>query len=123
MNKLSFLFILALLVAACNNTTTTDQTTTENTETIAVEGVLEIAIINVSGMSCEGCEKTIATALSDLDGVEDARVSLEYEQAKVKFEPAKVSIDDLKAAIESKGYGVEEIEVVTMEDQLVEPAE
>ncbi len=123
MKKLSFLFILALLVVACNNTTTTDQTSTENTETTPVEGVIEIAIINVSGMSCGGCEKTITTVLSELNGVEDAKVSLEYEQAKVKFEPAKVSVDDLKAAIEAKGYGVESIEIVTMETQAGETDE
>lgn len=121
MKKIIYLIAALLLTAACNNTVTpTEQSPVESTEASVPEGTIEIAIIDVTGMHCEACENTIAGVLTALDGVESARVSLEYEQAKVKFYPSKVSTDDFIAAIENKGYGVGNVEIVKMEDQAKE---
>lgn len=118
MKRISFLLVLAIFIVACNNTATTEQNTNGATEEISPqEGLIEIAIIDVTGMHCDGCVNTITSALSGLEGVSDAKVSLEYNQAKVKFDPAKVSADDFKAAIEDSGYGTGEIEIVQYEDQ------
>jgi len=118
MKKYSFLLVLVIFLAACNNTSTNDQSNTDNTEESGPqEGVIEVAIFDVTGMHCESCEKTVAEVLNGIEGVEAAKVSLEYEQAKVKFEPYKVSAEELKAAIIEKGYGVDKIEIVTMENQ------
>ncbi len=124
MKKLSFLILILLFIAACNNTASTEQSNTENTEQEEPqEGLIEIAAFKVTGMHCEACEKAISSALLELDGVEDAKASFEHGQAKAKFEPAKVSVDDLKAAIEGKGYGVVEVEIIKMEKQAGEPGE
>ncbi|MCK5078606.1 MAG: heavy-metal-associated domain-containing protein [Bacteroidales bacterium] len=128
MKKISFLLILVLIVAACNNTantdqTNTDQTNTDNTEAIQQEAVIEVAIITVSGMNCGGCETTIAGALNEIDGVMDAKASFTEQQAKVKFDSSKADIEEFKAAIEGKGYTVESIEVVEYTDQSAEPTE
>lgn len=124
MKKLSFLLIVILFIAACNNTTTSDQTNIENTEVIeATETVSEIAIIKISGMHCAGCENTITTALTALDGVKDAKVSVEMEAAKVKYDPAKVSPEDIKAAITAKGYEVVEFNTVQPKETPAETVE
>ncbi len=118
MKRISFLLVLTIFIASCNNTTTPEQDTKAATEeTGPQEGLIEIAIIDVTGMHCDGCVNTVTSALSGLEGVSDAKVSLEYEQAKVKFDPAKVSADDFKAAIIDSGYGTGEIKIVKSEDQ------
>jgi copper chaperone CopZ len=85
--------------------------------------VIEIAVFDVSGMHCGSCEQTITNALSEIEGVTDAKASVEQEQAKVKFDPAKVSVEELQAAIEGKGYTVEEIEIIKLEEPAGTPGE
>lgn len=124
MKKLSFLIVLLIFIAACNNSTTGDQSQAANTEQLsAQEGVIEVAVIDVSGLHCESCVNTITTALNEIDGITDTKVSLEQEQAKFKFEPAKVSMEDVKKAIEGKGYGMGEVEIISLEEQSGNPDE
>lgn len=124
MKKLSFLIVLIIFIAACNNSTTGDQNQAVNTEQLsAQEGVIEVAVINVSGLHCESCVNTITTTLNEIDGITDAKVSLEQEQAKIKFEPAKVSMEDVKTAIEGKGYGMGEVEIISLEEPSGNPDE
>lgn len=108
MKKIPFILILALLIAACNNTQKTEQATEVKKEAVKPEKI-EVAIIEVTGMHCDGCVNTVTKALKGLDGVQDAKVTLENEQAKVEFDPAKLGSDDLKNAIEESGYGVGDI--------------
>ena len=118
MKKISFLLVMILFIAACDVNVNTEQTNTDATENADKEKIdTQIAIIDVKGMHCESCVNTITTVLTGLEGVGGAKVSLEYEQAKVKFDPAVISTEDIKAAIVDKGYEVGEIEVVIAEDQ------
>lgn len=124
MKKILILLIAIGLFAACNNANKAKEAKTEN-ETEAVttkEEIIEVAIIDVTGMHCDGCVNTITKALTEIDGVSEAKVSLEYEQAKVKFSASKVSEEDFKTAIEGKGYGVGNIEIKKIEDQTAQPA-
>ncbi|MDT8392473.1 MAG: heavy metal-associated domain-containing protein [Bacteroidales bacterium] len=124
MKKILILLFAVILIAACNSAPNKGQTEAENTEqTTAPMDDIEVAVIDVTGMHCAACEKTVNSALTDIDGVEEATVSLDYEQAKVKYSPSKVNIDDFKAAIEGKGYGVAKIEILKSNDQSAPPAE
>lgn len=60
----------------------------------------------VDGMSCEHCKKRVETALLDLDGVDEAIVSLEKGTADVEYNQAVVSETAMTAAIEDAGYDV-----------------
>jgi len=115
MKKISFLLVMILFIAACDVSINKEQTNTEDVKSEKVEA--QIAIIDVKGMHCESCVNSITTVLTELEGVGKAKVSLEYEQAKVKFDPAVISTEDLKAAIVDKGYEVGEIKVMNAEDQ------
>ena len=121
MKKLIFLLIASMFTIACNNTSDQQGQSSTATEEAAIPaGTIEIAIIDVTGMHCDGCVNTITKVLTETEGVEDAKVSLEYEQAKVKFDPSKADPVKLKEAIESKGYGVGNIEVVKEELQSID---
>jgi len=60
--------------------------------------------LQVSGMTCQGCVRSVTRVLQSVPGVSQAEVALENGQATVSFDPAEVSIDMLKAAIEEAGY-------------------
>lgn len=124
MKKILILLFAVIIIAACNSAPDAGQTDADKTEeTSASLDAIEVAVIDITGMHCAACEKAVGSALTDIDGVEDAIVSLEYEQAKVKFSPSKVNIDDFKAAIEGKGYGVAKVEILKTNDQSATPAE
>ena len=123
MKKLFIIFIASLFIVACNNASDQqEQSSTATEEVAAPAGTIEIAIIDVTGMHCDGCVNTITRVLTETEGVESAKVSLEYEQAKVKFDASKANSDKLKEAIESKGYGVGNIEIVKDESQSKDPS-
>lgn len=65
---------------------------------------METAVIEVQGMTCGGCVRSVTRVLEALPGVESAVVSLERSEAKVSFDPALASLAQIKGAIEDAGY-------------------
>lgn len=61
--------------------------------------------INIEGMMCGHCEKTVKNALLDIEGVASAEVSHEKGTAVVELN-GDVSDDQLKKAVEDKDYKV-----------------
>lgn len=116
MKKLTFLMLLALMITACNNSQNAENTTDDKKEATKPEKI-EVALIEVTGMHCDGCVGTITKALQELDGVQKASVSLEQEKARVKFDPSKVGNEDFKLAIEESGYGVGEIVITEQKEK------
>lgn len=67
---------------------------------------MAVATIEVQGMTCQGCVKSVTKALQAVDGVTSTDVSLEKNQATVTYEKGKATVSDLKLAIEDAGYDV-----------------
>ena len=61
--------------------------------------------IEVLGMTCKGCARTIYNELSRFEGVEFS-VSLENKKVVVKYPKDRYRREDFEAAIENHGYGV-----------------
>ncbi|WP_049931001.1 heavy-metal-associated domain-containing protein [Halosimplex carlsbadense] len=61
--------------------------------------------ISVTGMSCNGCEQNVETALRTLDGVNRVEADNEADTVEVVLED-RVSDGDVNAAIEQAGYDV-----------------
>ena len=68
-------------------------------------GKCEHLSLNISGMTCTGCENTITTALSGEKGVIRI-VSVDHKsgQAMVCFDPDKVKSANLAAVVTKTGY-------------------
>ncbi|WP_435197696.1 heavy-metal-associated domain-containing protein [Natronomonas sp. EA1] len=66
---------------------------------------MERMTISVTGMSCNGCEQNVETALQNLDGVSRVDADHEADTADVVLVDG-VSDDDVNAAIEQTGYDV-----------------
>lgn len=64
--------------------------------------------IRVEGMSCEGCVRNVTGVLMATAGVQDARVSLEENQAVVDYDPAEVGVAQLRQAIVDAGFDAPE---------------
>ncbi|HMV16517.1 MAG TPA: heavy-metal-associated domain-containing protein [Zoogloea sp.] len=65
---------------------------------------MQEAIIQVGGMSCQGCVRNVTGALSAVAGVTAVEVSLERGEARVNFDPARTGVAALRAAVEEAGF-------------------
>lgn len=61
-------------------------------------------IINIDGMTCENCVKSVHNVLSKLEGIESISVSLDNNNATVSFDDAVVSVNDIASAIDDAGF-------------------
>ena len=60
--------------------------------------------LNIDGMTCGGCVKSVTKVLNDLDGVHSATVSLENKNAQVEFDEGKIQMAQLVEAVEDAGF-------------------
>lgn len=58
--------------------------------------------LNITGMTCDHCVRSVTNALKDVEGVQEAVVSLDEKRAVVTAEA--VDIPALIAAVEEEGY-------------------
>jgi mercuric transport protein len=61
-------------------------------------------VLDVEGMTCQACPKTVSTALKDVDGVYSVDATYEPPEAVVRFDPAATSVDRLTTATENVGF-------------------
>ena len=59
---------------------------------------------DVSGMTCGGCTGSVQRALSKIDGVSHAEVTLRPGLATVVADPARVTSAQIESAIAGLGY-------------------
>ena len=65
--------------------------------------------INITGMTCSGCEEHVKLEIGKLSGISGLEVSYEKANAVVTFDESKTNIDEVKAAVDKTGYKVESI--------------
>ncbi|WP_118788887.1 heavy-metal-associated domain-containing protein [Haemophilus haemolyticus] len=63
--------------------------------------------LNIEGMHCDGCVKSVTRVLTELDGVQSADVQLEGK-ANITFDENRVNIAQLIEVIEDAGFDVTE---------------
>lgn len=64
----------------------------------------ETVSLKVANMTCAACPVTVRKSLTRLDGVVDARVTLDPPKAVVEFDPTKVTTKELTEATTAVGY-------------------
>jgi copper chaperone len=67
---------------------------------------MQTATLNISGMTCGGCVRSVSNLLKELDGVVKPDVSLEPGRAVLHFDEAKLNQEQIKEAVEGAGYEV-----------------
>lgn len=62
--------------------------------------------LNIDGMTCGGCVKSVTNALTQVTGVEQANVILEQHTASVVFDDSQTNIHALHQAVEEAGFDI-----------------
>lgn len=63
--------------------------------------------LNIEGMHCGGCVKSVTQVLTELDGVQSAVVQLEGK-ANITFDENRVNVAQLIEVIEDAGFDATE---------------
>ncbi|HJM82520.1 MAG TPA: copper ion binding protein [Nitrospinota bacterium] len=61
---------------------------------------------SVDGMTCGHCMNWVQEALKKIDGVQDAKVNLDNQNAVIKYDEGKVTEHMLAEAVKEAGYKV-----------------
>lgn len=64
------------------------------------------AKIKISGMQCASCALNIEKSLKNLEGVDEAQVNLNAEEASVEYDPKKLKLSEMENAVKEAGFGV-----------------
>lgn len=62
--------------------------------------------LKINGMSCQHCVKTVTDALTEVIGVQRAKVNLRKGEAVVRFDETRTATTVLKSAITEAGFEV-----------------
>ncbi|MBH5328968.1 heavy-metal-associated domain-containing protein [Eikenella sp. S3360] len=65
---------------------------------------MQTITLNIGGMTCGGCVKSVTRILENTEGVAKAEVNLEKKNAVIEFDPAKTNAAALIEAVEDGGY-------------------
>ncbi|MFD2444388.1 copper chaperone CopZ [Bacillus sp. CGMCC 1.16607] len=67
---------------------------------------MEKVTLNVAGMSCGHCVKSVEGSVGELRGVSSVKVHLENGTVDVEYNSAEVTLDAIKETIDDQGYDV-----------------
>ncbi|WP_025025930.1 copper chaperone CopZ [Caldalkalibacillus mannanilyticus] len=68
---------------------------------------MEKTTLQVKGMSCGHCVKSIEGSVGELEGVSKVQVHLTEGKVDVEFNPNQVTILQIKETIDDQGFDVE----------------
>lgn len=98
-----FYVICLFIVFGCNNTSTQKNkpelksAVEANVKTVAVE-------VSIQGMTCTGCEQTIQSGISSINGVKQVKATFKNGKAYVEFIPGMADTIQMKEKITASGY-------------------
>jgi copper chaperone CopZ len=58
----------------------------------------------VEGMTCAGCERTVANVIKNLGGVRSAVADLKSSTVSVEYDAEKTTLDQIRAVVNAVGY-------------------
>jgi copper chaperone len=65
---------------------------------------METAVIKVSGMTCQGCVRSVTRVLQAVPGVDAVEVSLEKGEAALRYDPVRADLPQFRKAVEDAGF-------------------
>ncbi len=107
MKKLFYLLLIPAFICSCGSqgNGSSTQETPGNAETIDPAN-LETIEIDVYGMTCNGCELTVESAVKKLPGVQSVKASHTDSSAVITFDKTRADFKTLEKAITATGYEV-----------------
>lgn len=77
-----------------------------STETNILQSSTDTVILNIGGMSCDGCVNRIQNSLKNRKGIYEATANLTTTSANIVFNPEIITQDKFKLEIEKLGYKI-----------------
>ena len=102
MKYLTLAILLSVLAISCKNTETKADQAVES-EPVADYVLFEVEI---EGMTCTGCEQTVESGVTKVDGVGSIDANHVDGNAQIKFVEGKTDTSAIKQVIEASGYKV-----------------
>lgn len=65
---------------------------------------METTILNIRGMTCNGCVASVTRVLTALGGVGGVEVALAAGHATVRFDPSLIDVGRLESAVRAAGF-------------------
>jgi Cu+-exporting ATPase len=84
---------------------------------VGYQVIHEKITLQIGGMSCINCAKSIEKALNKHEGVYNATVNFATEKLIVEYNPEQISVAGIKKAVQDVGYQVVEPEKTTAETE------
>ena len=111
--SIAIIALSSLFLVSCKDNKAESKTETASTETTTPKVKKEIAAANlqtasftIEGMTCAiGCAKTIQEELTDLDGVQSAKVDFDKKLATVTFDKTIQTPESLTKVVQATGDG------------------
>lgn len=111
--SIAIIALSSLLFTSCKDNKAASKTETATTETTAPKAKKEIVAANVQtasfsieGMTCAmGCANTIQEELTNLDGVQTAKVDFDKKLATVTFDKTVQTPESLTKVVQATGDG------------------
>jgi mercuric ion binding protein len=111
--SITIISLSILLFASCKDSKNEVKSQSTSTEATAPKIKKEIAAANlqtanftIEGMTCAiGCAKTIQEELTELDGVQEAKVDFDKKLATVTFDKTVQTPDSLTKVVQATGDG------------------
>jgi copper chaperone len=72
---------------------------------------MAIATLNVPGISCEHCERTVTNALTALESVRDVHVDVPTKRVRVTYDENAVTVEQMTMVLEREDYPVASVDV------------
>lgn len=114
--KIVIILSLGLFLTACSSQSEKSTTPPEPDSpapelSINPENLISLDI-DVSGMTCTGCENTIEKGVSELAGISSVNANHMEAKTYVEFDSTLSSLEEITAAIEASGYKVEDSKTI-----------
>lgn len=116
MKYLTILFAAALWLVSCNTGPKTDGTNGSAQEQPADTGSAQEqpaaaaewveVVLDVEGMTCDGCENAIKAGVGSLEGIQMVESSHEEGWTRVKYDSNRTSQQEIEGKITETGYEV-----------------
>jgi Cu+-exporting ATPase len=83
----------------------------------------QILTLEIKGMRCDNCARSLTDTLEALDGVGEPRVSYALEEARMTFDPGRTTLGDILEVIGAAGFqaasrSADAVEDVALQDDL-----
>jgi copper chaperone len=108
--NITLAFAFGVFAASAGSQAWANATVTKNTASSAQAINTHSSLIQLEGMTCAACVKSVTTALKKIPQVDQVTVDLRKNQAKVTMKDgAPIDESALRAAIDQAGYTIKTI--------------